>query len=136
MTDSLGPHNLGNTCAFLIDGGGSTPLEITETFREELAGGKLDRFGTGKLVTCFDFDSDWSNWERHPAGDEFVCLLSGAVDMILDQEGIETVIELREPGTFTLIPAGIWHTAKMVSLAKMLFITPGEGTEHRVRSKE
>lgn len=131
MTDSLGPHNLHNNCVYLIDGGGSTPLEITETFWQELAGGKLDPFGPGKLVSLFEFDHRWDSWERHPAGDEFVCLLSGSVDIILDQEGIESEIELRQAGDFTLVPAGVWHTAKAHAPSTMLFITPGEGTEHR-----
>jgi hypothetical protein len=32
------------------------------------------------LVATFAFDADWPTWERHPAGDELVCLLSGEVD--------------------------------------------------------
>ena len=38
------------------------------------------------LVSCYEFDADWANWELHPAGDEVVILLSGQATMLLQHE--------------------------------------------------
>src|SRR5918999_6581772 len=81
------------------------------------------------LVSSFAFDADWPTWERHPAGDELVCLLSGNVTMVLDRAGAaEEAIELQKPGEYVLVPKGTWHTARTKVPTSMLFITPGEGT--------
>ena len=38
---------------------------------------------------------------------------------------------LPEPGAYVLVPRGTWHTAKTSTRCRMLFVTAGEGTEHR-----
>jgi hypothetical protein len=43
----------------------------------------------------------------------------------------ERAIELREPDEFAIVPRGTWHTAKIAVATKMLFVTPGAGTEHK-----
>ena len=40
-------------------------------------------------------------------------------------------LELRAPGQFALVPKGTWHTAKVHETSRAVFITAGEGTEHR-----
>lgn len=35
---------------------------------------------------------------------------------------------MNEPGTFVIVPQNTWHTARIRTLAVMMFITPGEGT--------
>jgi oxalate decarboxylase/phosphoglucose isomerase-like protein (cupin superfamily) len=67
----------------------------------------------------------------HPAGDEFVCLLSGQVEFILEQDSGETKVQMSIPGEFVIVPQGIWHTAKVQTPSSMLFVTPGEGTQNR-----
>jgi mannose-6-phosphate isomerase-like protein (cupin superfamily) len=92
------------------------------------------RFGGFKghvLVCAFSFDSDWPSWERHPAGDELGCLLSGEVTLVLERDGGEDTAELRKPGEFVLVPKGTWHTARTRVPTTMLFVTPGEGTENK-----
>ena len=69
--------------------------------------------------------------ERHPAGDEIVCLLSGDVKMVLDRGGAEEVAGLRDPGSYVVVPKGTWHTARTSVPTRMLFVTPGEGTENK-----
>jgi uncharacterized cupin superfamily protein len=82
-------------------------------------------------VTEFECEADWSNWEMHPNGDEFVYLLRGSIDLLLEQpSGIES-IELRDSGAI-LVPRGIWHTAKVHTPSRMLHTTMGEGTESRL----
>jgi quercetin dioxygenase-like cupin family protein len=70
-------------------------------------------------------------WEMHPNGDEIVCLLSGVVTFILDQDNEHHEMTVNKPGDYVVVPKGTWHTAKTTVESTMLFITAGEGTEHR-----
>jgi len=47
------------------------------------------------------------------------------------RSGIDECIPLSDPGSYVVIPAGIWHTARTSVATRMLFVTPGEGTENR-----
>jgi mannose-6-phosphate isomerase-like protein (cupin superfamily) len=85
-----------------------------------------------RLVAEFAFDRDWESWEVHPAGDEIVVLLSGAVDLVLEEPDGERIIALRERGT-VIVPRGVWHTANVIAPSEVLHITRGEGTQHRPR---
>ncbi len=87
----------------------------------------------GRLVSYFRFTEDWTSWEMHPAGDEVVLCLSG--QMTIHQEhangGADTVT--LGPGDYAINPPGTWHTADVAGEATALFITAGEGTEHKPR---
>lgn len=85
------------------------------------------------LISSYAFDEDWPTWETHPAGDEFVILVSGDADLVLKRDGIEDVTRMTEPGTFAIVPCGAWHTARIRRPSVMLFVTPVEGTEKRAR---
>jgi uncharacterized cupin superfamily protein len=82
----------------------------------------------GRLVCVLPQDATWDSWERHPAGDEIVVLLSGRVDLVQDVDGAARVVELR-PGQAVMNPAGVWHTARVHEPGLALFVTPGRGTE-------
>ncbi len=92
-------------------------------------------FAGHELISCHEFAEDWRSWEMHPAGDEIVILLSGAVQFIWlgDEREDETqhLRELSEAGQFLVIPKGHWHTAKTKLHSRVLFITPGQGTQHK-----
>jgi mannose-6-phosphate isomerase-like protein (cupin superfamily) len=107
------------------------PLPVDGKFWERLATGELGNFRNEYLVVCHEFEADWSGWEMHPKGDEIVCLLSGSVSLILEREGGTQAVELTETGSYVIVPKGTWHTAKTRVPCRMLFITAGEGTEHR-----
>ncbi len=93
----------------------------------ELPASERDRFGQGWLISEFAFTQDWPNWEMHPQGDEFVYLLSGAVELLLERgSGIETIV-LAGSGA-VVVPRGVWHTAKVRTPSRMLHVTRGEGT--------
>lgn len=94
---------------------------------------KYKGFKGHELISAYEFDEDWSSWERHPNGDEIVILLTGQVTFILDTEAGERSVKLTEPGSYVIVPMGIWHTARTNVTSKMLFITPGEATEHKAR---
>jgi mannose-6-phosphate isomerase-like protein (cupin superfamily) len=122
--------DLASTFAVLDSDHLATLVDVTPTIYEELDE-RFDGFKGRLLVSCYGFESDWPTWERHPAGDEIVCLLSGNARMVLDRDGVEEVIHLRDPGSYIVVPKGTWHTARTSVATKMLFITPGEGTENR-----
>ena len=91
----------------------------------------FDGFRSRWLLSRYRFDAAWPTWERHPAGDEIVYLLSGDTLLLLDTEEGEITMHLSEPGSYVIIPRNTWHTARPNAPTEMLFITPGEGTENR-----
>jgi uncharacterized cupin superfamily protein len=117
-----------HTYIHLQDGPTAVPVPVGPDFWQTIDT-RRDLDG-GRLVMIFHFDADWPTWERHPAGDEIVCLLSGAVDLVLAEEEGERVVELRGRSA-TIVPRGIWHTAKVLEPSDGLFITRGDGTENR-----
>ena len=87
----------------------------------------------GRLVTAHTFTEDWTSWEMHPAGDEVVLCLTG--EMTLHQEfadGRSEAVTI-SAGEYAINPPGVWHTADISGEATALFITAGEGTQHRPR---
>ncbi|HET7364680.1 MAG TPA: cupin domain-containing protein [Burkholderiales bacterium] len=120
--------NLASTFVVLHPDPSATPVELTPSLYDELER-RYDGFRGHVLVSCFSFDADWPVWERHPAGDEIVCLLSGRVRLVL--EGAAAPVELKDAGAFIIVPKGTWHTAKTSMPTTMLFVTPGAGTEHK-----
>ena len=115
------------------DGPTATPLPDF-TFTPECLADYTERFAEdgpeGRLVCVVGQDVTWDTWERHPAGEEVVYLISGRVDLVQDRDGGEHVIELHA-GETAVNPANVWHTARVHEPGLALFITPGIGTEHR-----
>ena len=87
----------------------------------------------GRLVSLHRFTENWDMWEMHPKGSEVVLCLSGA--MTLHQEGPSGSVEqtVLEAGHYAINSPGVWHTADVTGEASALFMTAGEGTEHRPR---
>lgn len=123
------PLQITDTFAALDDEGGARPLPVTPDFWEALMNGRLGTFS--RLVSCFSFDKDWDSWEKHPSGEELVCMIDGDVEFVLDKDGVMDRVVLNKSGDYILVPRDVWHTAKVKRPSKMIFITPGEGTEHR-----
>jgi len=90
-----------------------------------------DAFHGHVLVALHDFDADWDTWECHPAGDEIVLLIAGSATLVIRDGDGEQSIDLATPGEYCIVPAGRWHTARVSEPVRMLFITPGAGTENR-----
>ncbi len=126
MTNSA--FDLADTYVQLSDGPSARCVPVTESFWREID--SRDELVEGRLVCVFPQRDSWSIWEMHPAGDEIVCLLSGAIDLILDGAGGERIIELRGRAA-CIVPRGIWHRAIVHEPGDALFITRGAGTEHR-----
>jgi hypothetical protein len=99
----------------------------------QLPPAEMARFDQGWLASEFVCSEDWSNWEMHPHGDEFVYLLGGDVELLLElPEGLQT--ERITGRGARLVPRGVWHTAKVFAPSRMFFITRGECTQHRATS--
>lgn len=92
---------------------------------------RYDNFRGHELIATYEFKQDWPTWEVHPNGDEVVILLEGEVDVVLRVDNEDKVVTLSDAGGYVIVPKGVWHTAKIASFAKLLFITPGEGTENK-----
>jgi len=87
----------------------------------------------GRLVSQHDFSADWDMWEIHPSGDEVVICLAGSLTLHQDFADGTTVATSLVAGEYAINPAGCWHTADVAQTATALFITAGEGTQHRAR---
>ncbi len=101
-----------------------------DTLYERLNADYAD-FAGHELIACHSFDSDWPTWEIHPNGDEIVVLLEGEATFVLQVGDDTSELSLARPGEYVVVPRNTWHTAKIAGTAKMLFITPGQGTENR-----
>ncbi|MEW4449289.1 cupin [Qipengyuania sp. JC766] len=87
----------------------------------------------GRLVSLHRFEESWDSWEMHPVGSEVVICTEGA--MVLTQEhadGRRDTVALG-PGQYAINPPGVWHIADVETACTAIFITAGEGTEHRPR---
>ena len=123
-----------STYLHVRDDGRTDAIGISASFWQQVAAGAHPELDHGRLMSAFAFSEPWSTWERHPAGEELVMLLSGSARLVLEESGGERVVRLRRAGQFVLVPANVWHTAITDEPTTMLFLTPGAGTEHRPRS--
>ena len=130
-----GAFDLATTYLHLGAGGRATPLPdfawtpgYLDAYERRFAADGDE----GRLVTTFRSETSWSRWERHPAGEEVVVLLSGRIDLVQRTGDGERRIPLR-PGQAAVNPTGVWHTADVHEPGEALFITPGRGTEHMPR---
>jgi len=107
------------------------PLPVGEDFWQKIAAGQLGTFRNEYLVTTHAFDANWPFREMHPMGDEVVAVLSGKIEFVLETAAGDRHLRLDGPGRFLIVPRGTWHTAKVAEPCRLLFITAGEGTQHR-----
>lgn len=132
MEESLSSvKDIVSTYIHFQDGGRADTVPVSDSFWQELACGKLSRLEQGRLMTAFSFSEPWSSWERHPAGEELVMLLSGSATLVLEESGHQRTGQLSRPGSYVLVPKNTWHRAETTEPTTMLFLTAGAGTEHR-----
>ena len=75
--------------------------------------------------------------EVHPDGDEFLYVVSGTMELILDDGderavGVETKILLRS-GDAYVVPRSVWHRLEPVEPSYLVHVTPGPHGGHRPR---
>lgn len=86
----------------------------------------------GRLVSMHSFSADWESWELHPLGSEIVVCTAGAMTLIQQTSAATLRIDLNA-GEYAINAPGVWHTAEVEENAEALFITAGQGTEHKAR---
>jgi mannose-6-phosphate isomerase-like protein (cupin superfamily) len=75
-------------------------------------------------------------WERHLNNDEILCLLEGCVAIIVQSfDGPEQHTVLQS-GDALIIPKGCWHRLQVRQPGKMMFVTPGTGSEYQPVGQE
>jgi mannose-6-phosphate isomerase-like protein (cupin superfamily) len=124
--------------SFLEDGG-AAPLVGAEGFWREIMSGnprsadvlRVAR-GDGWLVARYRITEDTRSWEKHPAGDELLFMLSGEMSLILEHGQEEVTVDLVAGRAF-VVPRATWHRQVMRSPGEYLGATYGKGTEHRPR---
>lgn len=88
----------------------------------------------GRLVSMYTFTESWSSWEVHPNGAEMVLCTAGSFTLVQETPAgiVRTTLG---PGEYAINPPGVWHTAEVEDSATAVFITAGQGTEHRPRTE-
>lgn len=71
-----------------------------------------------------------TGWEMHPDGDEALTLLTGRVDIVIDDATGARTFAL-EPMRSCVVPAGAWHRMIIHEPSELLFLTPALQTQHR-----
>lgn len=87
----------------------------------------------GRLVTMHSFSESWTMWEMHPKGSEVVICTAGKITLIQEMPDKSEQRVTISAGEYAINPPGVWHTADVDGEAAALFITAGEGTQHRGR---
>ena len=129
MTTDPGPYNLNSTPVVTGPDGRATPRPMTPDFYAALDR-DFDNFAGHTLVSMHSFAESWGMWEMHPKGDEIVTLITGDIDFVLWTGAGEQVLRVVEPGAYVVVPRGTWHTARPRRPSTLLFVTPGEDTQH------
>lgn len=127
--DKTRPYTLGDAYAHLVEDGGVLPVRVDKRFWSE----GIAQLPPGRLVSLFDNTADWPVWEMHPEGEEFIFAVSGSLTLHFDRDGEVWSQSLRD-GQFLIVPRGVWHTVDVKTPGRCLFITAGEGTQHRDRA--
>ena len=87
----------------------------------------------GRLVSMHTFTGDWAGWEVHPHGAEIVLCTAGNMTLHQEYPDGRTQSVTLSPGEYAINPPGVWHIADVPESATAVFITAGQGTEHRPR---
>jgi len=104
-------------------------MEWYEAYGARHAGDGIE----GRLVSQYTFTESWTSWEMHPAGYEVVICTEGAMVLVQELADGQVVTTPLAEGEYAINPPGVWHTADVAESATAIFITAGEGTQHRER---
>jgi mannose-6-phosphate isomerase-like protein (cupin superfamily) len=111
-----------------LDGrGGVASMPVGPDFWSKIADNPA---AGGTLVTMLSGQGDWPHWEMHPKGDEVLVLVEGSLRVLFERGDAEEAHDLA-PGATLIVPAGVWHRAVNQQDVRMLFLTYGEGTQHK-----
>lgn len=109
---------------------GRTPKTTDNEFQGAFA--KLSEYRDGGVfITHY---SGYSEWERHPNGDELVQVIDGETTLILLSDNIETANKLKK-GELLVVPKNMWHRFETPNGVKVMTVTP-QPTDHSVERPE
>ncbi len=106
-----------------------TGLDWYEAYGNRVAADGVE----GRLVSLYRFTEGWDSWEMHPPGHEVVICTGSSITLQREFPDGTTDRVTLGPGDYAINPPGVWHTADVDGEATALFITAGEGTQHRSR---
>jgi mannose-6-phosphate isomerase-like protein (cupin superfamily) len=74
--------------------------------------------------------------ELHPDGDELLYLISGRVEVVIEDGGTADHVGHEDtatlvPGQAIVVPRGAWHRVNVIEPSRLVHITPGPGDGHR-----
>lgn len=87
----------------------------------------------GRLITMSTFSESWDVWEVHPNGSEVVLCTSGTMTLHQEKKDGTVASVTISGGEYAVNEPGVWHTADVEGSTTALFITAGQGTQHRPR---
>jgi mannose-6-phosphate isomerase-like protein (cupin superfamily) len=122
--------DLSRTFILINDGPTAMPVAVGPDFWTFIAQSPVANSPTGRLISLSDQHTDWGHWEMHPASDEILIMLSGSLELTVEEKGSETIVLLENLSAF-IVPRGAWHRARVRAPGKLLGITGGAGTQHR-----
>ena len=122
--------DLTTTFLHLSNAGDAEPVEVTPSFWGASTGDRL----YDRLVGVFDFQSSndlhSDTQEMHPAADEVLFLVSGAIELLLQVGTGERSVTLHA-GQAAVVPRGVWHRLVMREPGRLLFINSRTGMQSR-----
>lgn len=127
-TDKTEPKQFGETFAHLMTNGDVIAVPVDDLFWTEA----VSNLPPGRLVSVLKNTTDWTSWEMHPEGEEFIMVLSGSLMLHFEHAGESWSEDVRE-GQFVIVPRCVWHTADVPEPGRTMFVTAGENTENRKR---
>jgi mannose-6-phosphate isomerase-like protein (cupin superfamily) len=127
LTSSI---DLSRTFVHLRDGGDAEPVRPGRTFWQRSTTEALYDRLVGVFAFSTSADLHASMQEMHPEADEMLYLVSGAVDVLLDEGGAERRIAL-EAGRATIVPRGVWHRLVVRRPGALLFINSRTAMQSR-----
>jgi len=122
--------DVARTLIHLDGAGGAQPIESSRSFWR--GGAAAQRYE--RVLGAFDFrsgeDLHSSMQEMHPEVDEVLLVLSGALDVLVEERGHERKIPL-EASQAAIVPRGVWHRLVMRRPGRLLFINNRKGIQTR-----
>jgi mannose-6-phosphate isomerase-like protein (cupin superfamily) len=116
----------------LSDGPDVQPLRADAGFWERVTSNRALCAGRmlGVAAVRTNDDVHASKWERHPNGDELLCVVSGQIDVVLEEPSGERIVPL-EPLTGFIVPQGVWHRLLVKEPAVLVGVTRHDDTQLR-----
>lgn len=124
------PLDLSSTFVHLSNGGGAELVSLTPSFWRGASGGKIYDRLAGIFVFKSSKDLHSTMQEMHPEADELLYVVSGAIDVVLEEDDAERTIAL-DAGQAAIVPRGVWHRLLMRKRGKLLFVNSRTGMQSR-----